>query len=372
MADITRDRLTGLAPELRHMIAGSFSRKELKALRLISKAWNDTATPIVFSELTYRLHTTPDQWKKWVKFEKGAMVKTLYIKSTQYQIFSRSDLASLTNLCASGDFNTVANQQHPRPAIEIQRQRLVQLSSLIGGMTNLRNVKLTGDSHHDFCENHARNEYCLFCRQLANLRLITSEDFFYRHSWPAVHPESTLVDLGALHLLMLMTALPTANNNFPELHVQQWCEDNISYDVFFLPVTDHVLALLSRLIQLHLVMDGGRESIRGCIMTQKGFTSVGQWISWAVNLRHLTLELLSPDYKVDEAPYLVLRGCRLPKLLTCSMNYSTASYPTIADFVRACPGLTHLSILDREYKNLNSVGDELRKGFPRLNLDYKE
>ncbi|KAL8848651.1 MAG: hypothetical protein Q9221_006325 [Calogaya cf. arnoldii] len=89
MADVNCDRLSGLAPELRdiisELISESFTKNDLKKLRRVPKRWNECATPMLFSELTFRMHMTPAEWAKRVEFKMGAFVKTLYVTTIEFE-----------------------------------------------------------------------------------------------------------------------------------------------------------------------------------------------------------------------------------------------------------------------------------------------
>ncbi|KAL8877719.1 MAG: hypothetical protein Q9192_008613, partial [Flavoplaca navasiana] len=174
MADTACDRLTGLAAELRQTIAEFTPREALKNLRAVSKCWDEVATPILFSEFTYRLHTPPAEWSARVNFGKGGLVKKLNLTAIGFEPWNQVEHEDRVTPGARKD-EPEHDNEYLRKAyaayhsirkdhLELFRKQecLKNLASLLQSMTNLVEVKLSGDcwAMHKFYPYSKGYNYC--------------------------------------------------------------------------------------------------------------------------------------------------------------------------------------------------------------------
>ncbi|KAI4273059.1 MAG: hypothetical protein L6R38_006448 [Xanthoria sp. 2 TBL-2021] len=377
MTHLNRDRLTGLAPELRRTIAEYSTKDDLINLRVVSKSWKEVATPILFSELTFRIHTTPAEWAARVKFDMGVFVKTFYVTTIEFEDLDYSEYEERIcgeDSCPVGEiqhlqqgFATYEKLRKDHVEMMAEPHCLAYLSVLLDSMTNLQKVKLTGDF---------RAVYQRHLRILSDCESASSTSTFTDHAGLTVDPRSGLADLGKTHLQILLSALAVAKSPFSELQVRGWRKnDQLRYKAWDIPATHDNLAVFSRLTKLDLTFYGDLFDALDAPTTTttdaEDISCAARTLSYATNLLHLTLELDYPDYRQDDDLGFVLHGCRLPKLLTCELGYSTASYETLANFIDGSPDLSRLTIWDRESADgtLDCIRDVLRKKKPQLTLD---
>ncbi|KAL8752993.1 MAG: hypothetical protein Q9199_005360 [Rusavskia elegans] len=377
MADLNRDRLTGLASELRRTIAEYSTKDDLINLRVVSKSWNEVAKPILFSELTFRIHTTPAEWAARVKFDMGVFVKTFYVTTIEFEDLDYSEYEE--RICGEDGcpvdetqrlqqgFATYEKLRRGHEEMMAERHGLDYLTVLLDSMTNLQKVKLTGDF---------RAVYQRHLRILSDCESPSSTSTFTDHASLTVELRSGLADLGKTHLHILLSALAVAKSSFSELQVQGLREnDELRYKAWDIPATHDNLAVFSRLTKLDLVFDGDiyddLEDPTNTTTDAEYISCVARTLSYATNLLHLTLELDNSDWRDCDDVGVVLHGCRLPKLLTCELGYNAASYETLANFIDGSPNLSRLTIWDRESANrtLDCIRDGLRKKKPQLTLD---
>ncbi|KAI4256843.1 MAG: hypothetical protein L6R42_006003 [Xanthoria sp. 1 TBL-2021] len=371
------DRLTDLTPELRRMIAEFTIRDDLKNLRVVSKFWNDVATPILFSALSFRMHTTPAEWSERVKFDKGAFVKTFYVKTIEFEDLDYSEYEE--RICGEDScpvdeiqhlqqrFATYKKLREDHVEMMAERHCLAYLTVLLDSMTNLHKVKLTGDF---------RAVYLRHLRILSDCESASSTSMFIDPADLTVEPRSGLADPGKTHLQILLSALAVAKSPCSELQVKGFGEnDELRYKAWDIAATHDNLAVFSRLTKLDLVFDGDTYhdlDVPTTTTTDAEYIScVARTLSYAINLLHLTLVLDNSDRRDYDDLGVVLHGCRLPKLLTCELVYNTASYETLANFIDGSPNLSRLTIWHRESANrtLDCIRDGLRKKKPQLTLD---
>lgn len=372
-----RDRLTDLAPELRRMIAEVTTRDDLKNLRVVSKPWNEIATPILFSALTFRIHTTPAEWAARVKFGMGVFVKTFYVTTIEFEDLDYPEYGE--QICGEDSchvdeiqrlqegFATYEKLRKDHVEMMAGRHCLAYLSVLLDSMTNLQEVKLTGDF---------RAVYQRHLRILSGCESASSTSTFTDHADLTVDPRSGLADLGKTHLQILLSALAVAKSPFSELQVRGLRKnDELRYKAWDIPATHDNLAVFSRLTKLDLVFDGDiyddLEDPTTTTTDAEYISCCARTLSYATNLLHLTLELHNSDCRDYDDLGVVLHGCRLPKLLTCELGYNAASYETLANFIDGSPNLSRLTIWDRESskRTLDCIRDGLRKKKPQLTLD---
>ncbi|KAL8670800.1 MAG: hypothetical protein Q9168_004680 [Polycauliona sp. 1 TL-2023] len=366
--DLKKDCLTRFGNDLRLMIVELVTRDDLKNLRRISTQWNDYVSPILFRELNYRMHTTAAEWAGRIKFEKGPMVETLCVTTNELEYLAWSDMLDLGSMSSHSFSNTPTDLRQSSHAYEVQRRLLAQLSSLLSGMTQLRKIELTGDK-----DSHAlRRQYVH--RRSGDLPSMIQYNYAslrpnYRPN-PAyiIPPETTLVDLGYLHYTTLVTALGAAKSPASELQIKRLSPQGLMYEAFRVAPTPDNLAFFSRLTKLRISMEDNGWAYFDLIKDWDGIYSVAETLSYAKNLHHLTFELLGRDTWSHQYLQLILRGCQFPELVTCELVYDRASYQTVADFVRNCPKLTHLTIVDRKAPAavVNTLRDNLPMDFPLL------
>ncbi|KAL8885553.1 MAG: hypothetical protein Q9215_006607 [Flavoplaca cf. flavocitrina] len=396
MTDNACDRLTGLPAELRQAIAEFTPREALKNLRAVSKCWNEVATPIFFSEFTYRIHTTPAEWSVRVKFDKGALVKKLNLTTIEFEALDREQYEHLMSPRTRND-QPEQRDEILRKAysvywkirnshVELLRRPdcLANLTSLMASMTNLMEVNLTGDCRaiHEFYPYSKGYNHCKMLGCDPGL----PADKFRNHKCLNVSPRAGLFDMGTTHLQMLLSAVARVKSPFSELRIENILGGGIRYHTLDIPPTINNLAVFSRLAKLYLVFEDGIPSLPSTVAVAEQYIScIARTLSYASNLRHLSLDLQYFCYdKYVEADY-VLRGCKLPELLTCELSYSSAKDATLASFIRGCPKLSHLTIhhrgdgLQDDFPNiedfdlvLNRNWDALRKERPQLNLEIKK
>lgn len=365
MANANRDRLRGLAPELHCMIAEFTVRDGLRSLRQVSKCWNAAATPVLFREFAFRIHTTPEEWSKRIRFELGAFVKTFTVTTIEYERlnFGEYKARRLPNNIRHASSNVQHGLEHPRQGFAsykqcrddhmellAERHCLAYLSVLLDSMKNFQKVKLTGD--------------CLAVNQ--------------RNPSLAVGPKSGLADMGKSHLHVLLSALAAARSPLSELTVHGLGEDHLRYKAFDVPATHGNLTVCSKLTVLDLNFIPGFHDDPDVTATTnlnpEGISFVARTLSCAINLLHLTLTL-DHDSDFDNVEpkdlRLVLHGCRLPRLLTCKLRCSIISYTTLANFIRGSPNLSQLTIWETKTNpnTLHDIHAALRKDFPQLTLE---
>ncbi|KAI4271153.1 MAG: hypothetical protein LQ337_006208 [Flavoplaca oasis] len=396
MADTACDRLTGLPAELRQTIADSIPREALKNLRVVSKCWNEVATPIIFSEFTYRIHTTPAEWASRIKFERGALVKKLNLTTIEFEAWDRESYEDrLTHSARRAEPEHrhkylrkayAAYQKIRRDHLELLRKRdcLDNLASLLESMTNIVEVKLTGDCRaiHEFYPYSKEYNHC----KLLGCNPDPPVDKFRNHKCLNVSPRAGLFDMGTTHLQILLSAVARVKSPFSELRIENLSGGGIPYHTLDIPPTVNNLAVFSRLAKLYLVFDDGMPSLPSkAAVAEQYISCVAQTLSYASNLRHLNLDLQDLYYDTYVEPDYVLHGCKLPELLTCELSYSSAKDAPLASFIRGCPKLSHLTIQDRgdgfrddstndEDFNLvlNRTRDALMKERPQLTLEIKK
>ncbi|KAL8768826.1 MAG: hypothetical protein Q9209_005007 [Squamulea sp. 1 TL-2023] len=363
MAKMERDLLSGLPPELRRLIGELTKREDLKSLRTVSKSWNDVATPILFSQFSFRLHMTETEWAQRPKFVSGSLVTTLYVTTIEYEDLNWHEYNNNLDYDHPLGENPVGDRRHVKQAFATyrklrknhrkaleQRHCLAYLTSLLSLMANLRKVVLTGDNNavhknHPFAKEY---DHC----SLPDCDYPSSQEYLGEHAALAVPPRSGLIDLGKTHVQILLLALATTKSPVTELTVQS-ADDYIEllYTALDLPATPHNLDVLSKLTKLELTfcvpyshtdLDVFR-TING-----KDVSCVAYTLSYATNLRRLRLSLENTGECDDEFINLdlVSRGCNLPKLTTCILDSWQTSYETVSNFVRGSPKLAHLHLRD--------------------------
>ncbi|KAI4109871.1 MAG: hypothetical protein LQ339_001655 [Xanthoria mediterranea] len=365
MANANLDRLTGLAPELHCMIAKFTVRDDLKSLRQVSKCWNDAATPVLFREFAFRMHTTPEEWSKRIRFEKGAFVKTFTVTTIVYERlnFGEYKARRLPNNIRHASSNVQHSLEHPKQEFAsykqcrddhmellAERHCLAYLTVLLDSMKNLQKVKLTGD----YLAVNQRNPSL------------------------AMGLKSGLADMGKSHLHVLLSALAAARSPLSELTVHGLGEDRLRYKAFNVPATHGNLTVFSKLTVLDLTfIHGFYDNLQVPAPTNvnpEGISFVARTLSCAINLLHLTLTLDHDSGFNNVASndlHLVLHGCRLPKLLTCKLWCSIISYTILANFIRGSPSLSQLTIWETKTdpNTLHGIHAALRKEFPQLTLE---
>ncbi|KAL9032203.1 MAG: hypothetical protein Q9180_006633 [Flavoplaca navasiana] len=406
MADTACDRLSGLSAELRQTIANSIPREALKNLRVVSKCWNEVATPTLFSEFTYRIHTTPAEWSARVNFEKGDLVKKLNLTMIEFRDWDSEDYEHRVTPGARDDVPEHRDEPLRKAYAIYQRMRndhmellrkpdcLESLISLLESMKNLREVRLTGDYRavYEFYPYSKEYGHC----DLLDCHPSSPADLVGYHPCLDVSPRTGLVDMGSAQIQTLLSAIVAARSPFLELRIESVSGGGIYYHALDIPPTVDNLSGFSRLTKLHLVFDNKYEddderfgfdpfALRTVTFAGQYMSSVARSLSYASNLRHLTLRMQYFGYDTYEETDIILRGCKLPELLTCELRYSSAKDTTLARFVRGCPKLSHLTIQhldhgsqdgspnDEEFAHvLNRTRDALRKERPQLNLKTKK
>ncbi|KAL9627927.1 MAG: hypothetical protein Q9204_006231 [Flavoplaca sp. TL-2023a] len=396
MADTACDRLTGLPAELRQTIAEFTPREALKNLRVVSKCWDEVATPILFSEFTYRIHTTPAEWSARIKFERGALVKKLNLTTIEFEAWDHEDYEHLVTPRTQDDeaehrdeilrkawavYQTIRNDH-----MKLLRRPdcLANLTSLMASMTNLLEVKLTGDCRaiHEFYPYSKGYNHC----KLLGCDPGPPADKFRNHKCLNLSPGAGLFDMGATHLQILLSAVARVKSPFSELRIENLLGGGIGYHTLDIPPTINNLAVFSRLSKLYLVFEDGIPSLPSTVAVAEQYIScVARTLSYASNLRHLSLDLRYFCNDTYEESDFVLRGSKLPELLTCELSYSSAKDATLASFIRGCPKLSHLMLrhygdgLQDDCPNnedfdhvLNRTRDALRKERPQLDLEIKK
>ncbi|KAL8845371.1 MAG: hypothetical protein Q9176_000007 [Flavoplaca citrina] len=404
MADTACDHQTKLPAELRQTIADHIPREALKNLRLVSKCRNEVVTPILFSEFTYLLHTKPDEWLARVKFERGALVKKLNLTTIEFKDW---DCEDYEDLVTPGGRDEEPEHRHGplRKAYAIyQRMRndhmellrkpdcLENLMTLLESMKNLREVRLTGD-HRAVYEFYPYSEAYGHC-DLLDCHPSSPADWVGYHPCLDVRPRTGLFDMGITQIQLLLSAVVAARSPSPELRIKSLRGGGIWYHALDIPPTVDNLAGFSRLTKLYLVFDNKHELVTGSDFDRfvpRTVTFAGQYmscvartLSYASNLRHLTLSMQYAGYDTYVESDFVLRGCKILELLTCELNYSSAKDATLARFIHDCPKLSHLPIqhlshgLQDDSPNnelgrvLNRTRDALQKERPQLKLEIKK
>ena len=371
------------------MIAGFTVRDDLKSLRQVSKSWKDVATPILFSELTFRMHTTPEEWSKRVRFEMGAFVKTFTVTTIEYEDLDFEEYKECLEEIHGGGGDVQHSVQHLRQGfasykqcrsdhMELLEERhcLAYLTILLNPLINLRKVKLTGDyldvnqpNPHRLEDHHGN---------LSNYRSALSTSTCNDRASLAVGPISGLADLGKTHLQVLFSALAVARSPLSELTINDFPGGHLRYKAFDIPATHGNLAVFSSLTVLNLNFVYGfyddPEVPATTNINPEGISFVARTLSCAINLLRLTLTLDHERGWDDVAPnelHLILHGCRLPKLLTCKLRCSIISYTTLANFIRGSPSLSQLTIweTDTDFDTVHDIHTALGKEFPQLTLE---
>ena len=401
MADTACDHLNKLPAELRQTIADFIPREALKNLRIVSKCWNEVATPILFSEFTYRIHTKPDEWFARVKFEKGALVKKFNLTTIEFKDWDCEDYGDL--VMSGGRDDEPEHRDGPlrKAYATYQRMRndhmellrkpdcLENLMSLLESMKNLREVRLTGD-HRAVYEFYPYSEEYDHC-DLLDCHPSSPADWVGYHPCLDVRPRTGLFDMGITQIQLLLSAVVATRSPFAELRIKSLRGGGIWYHALDIPPTVDNLAGFSRLTKLHLFFDNktgydfDRLVPRTVTFAGQYMSCVARTLSYASNLRHLTLRMQYVGYDTYVESDFVLRGCKIPELLTCELSYSSAKDATLARFIHDCPKLSHLTIQhlghglqndspnDEEFAHvLHRTRDALQKERPQLNLEIKK
>ncbi|CAO1597026.1 hypothetical protein XANCAGTX0491_000856 [Xanthoria calcicola] len=392
MANANRDRLTGLAPELRRMIAEFAVRDDLKSLRQVSKSWNDVATPILFSEFTFRMHTTPEEWSKRVRFEMGAFVKTFTVTTIEYEDLDFEDYKERVEEIHGGGGGVqhsvqqlrqgfASYKQCRRDHMELLEERhcLAYLTILLNSMTNLRKVKLTADNlavnwrnQHILEDHHGSLSDCGSISSTSSCNASTCSE----NASLALGPDCGLASLGKTHLQVLFSALAVTRSPMSELTVHGFPGDHLRFKAFDIPETYGILAVFSGLtildLTFHRSFNEERELSEPATTAEQAIRSLTRALSRAINLLHLTLKLDSDSrsWATKDLPF-VLEGCILPKLLTCKLWYGAISYTDLADFIRGSPSLSQSTIwkIPTDPNTLHDIQAALRKDLPQPTLE---
>ncbi|KAL8992624.1 MAG: hypothetical protein Q9169_006956 [Polycauliona sp. 2 TL-2023] len=342
------------------------------------------ASEYLFSELTYRIHTTPSEWAQRATFAHGPLVKILYLTAVEFSgIFAEIEDHAETSV--KGGPNPVADDGHLQHAFDTYERLgdehlhvlqgdecLAQLSFLLRDMTTLRKIVLTGDKDA-VLKNQPYKERYRGCHLRRCLRQFDSFfDCSKHHAALGLPPTSGLLVLGKTHVKILLAALAAAGNNTSalELEVKGLEYDGLSYEAFCQPKTPENLAVFSRLTKLHLVFRGDVPWVPEECHGEPDCASAT--IAFAVNLKHLTLNFQDPEYysgSDDDTSYF-LHNCKLPKLETCTLVHYTAAYRTLARFIKGCPKLTKLTIWDSKSSDAEKrfLRKQLRMRIPRVNI----
>ncbi|KAI4228548.1 MAG: hypothetical protein L6R36_001585 [Xanthoria steineri] len=392
MANANRDRLTGLAPELRRMIAEVTARDDLKSLRQVSKSWRDIATPILFSKLTFRMHTTPEEWSKRVRFEMGVFVKTFTLTTIEYDILSFEEYRNCIEQIHGAGSDVQHSYQHLRQGFAwylrcrddhnellVQQHCLAHLTVLLNSMTTLQRVKLTGDylaviwrNRRILEDRHGSLSDCGSVSSTSSCNASTCSE----SASLALGPDCGLANLGKRHLRVLFSALAVTRSPMSELTVHGFRGDHLRFKAFDIPETYGILAVFSRLTILDLTFyrsfQEEWELSEPATTAEQAIRSLTRALSRAVQLLHLTLKLDSDsDSGATEDLPFVLEGCTLPKLLTCKLWCGAISYTDLADFIRGSPSLSQLTIWGNhtDPDTLHDIHAALRKDLPQLTLE---
>lgn len=205
------------------------------------------------------------------------------------------------------------------------------LSNLLGSMTNLRKVVLTGDQR-------ARNDCTV--------------------------PRAGVYDLGCDYLQMLMKALSTAKTPVEELVVYGGEEARaLNYTALNMPSThiQYTMNVFSRLTRLELeIFADSHMELDTLDGSTEDSSPIARVLSYANNLEHLTLTTEAGycddglgDFKT------VMLGCVLPKLKSVVIGPWNIEINDLLNFLRGSPGLNQLCLSDNEYK-IGSLDDVLR------------
>lgn len=348
-----------LPPEILSPILCHQPKTVLKNARLICKAFEAVATPLLFKDI-FIIPRYADMEKSTLLASRfGSYVKTLILSSEYFEpeltlgMFGRN---IPDRRMAQTYHESYRRLEHEQEEV-LKGEFFGRLCSILTGLSNLQKVTLT--------DRERKGQLC-WCQQAyvdGHSRTFDPFQFEYYPGLKSLRPPPEHNCVTSLKCfrhyessiwLQTLLALYTSGNTSIKTIVTDFCRSGITSGItiraFCMTPRQRYCAakVLPNLTSLHLHLevnfrvDAGRELYKERV--------VAQILSEAINLTSLEIDLVNNIVQHEvENPYIpttfemILEGCKMPKLVTFGLGSFAFPEAGITTFLQHSQGIQHMS-----------------------------